>query len=476
MRRSKILSVLIRLTNRPKYQPIKSEYMKTVKTWMISAMIFSLCGTLAAQQQDTGTYTFSLKQSVAYALENSTAVKGAQYDQMQAKEKTQEVMGIALPQVNASFQVQDFIEIPTSLIPAEVFGGPAGQFIPVQFGTKFNTSATFSATQLVFSGTWLYGLKGAQVYQDLALKNVTRTQIETSCEVTKAYYTALVNQERKTLLSANLERLKKIKDDTKALYDNGFVEKLDLDRITVTYNNLVTEVNNIQRLLDLSLVLLKYQMGMDQAATLVLSDKLSDVSFAPAQPKTGKYDYSNRVEYQLMEQNLAGRQIMFKAERIGYLPTIALFATASAQRQSNEFDIFGRNRWFPIAIVGLQVNVPIFDGMQRHNRVQSARVGVLKAENDLLMMQRSIDLQQAIARVNLQNSAATLDAQKANMDLAQSVFDVAQKKYDAGVGSNLEVINAQTALKEAQTNYFNALYEAVIAKVDYDKSMGTFQQ
>jgi len=87
-------------------------------------------------------------------------------------------------------------------------------------------------------------------------------------------------------------------------------------------------------------------------------------------------------------------------------------------------------------------------------------------------LRRAIDMQQAVAKVNLQNSSATLESQKANMELAQSVFDVAQKKFDQGVGSNLEVINAQTALKEAQTNYFNALYDAVIAKVEYDKATG----
>lgn len=448
--------------------------MKIVTTWLISSLIIAASGSVTAQQVDTSTYNFSLKQSVDFALQNSTTVKNAQLEQVQAKEKTQEVLGIGLPQINGSFQAQDFVEIPTSLIPAEIFGGPAGQYIPVQFGTQYNTSVSFSATQLLFSGSWLYGLKGAKVYQDLAMKNIARTQIETSSEVTKAYYTALVNQERKTLLTANVDRVKKIMDDTKALYANGFVEKIDVDRITVTYNNLVTEVNNVQRLLDLSLVLLKYQMGMDQSANLALTDKLADVDFKTADPSKGKFDYRNRIEYQLMEQNLAGRRLMFKAERIGYLPTIAFFATASAQLQSNEFDIFARRRWYPIGIIGVQVNMPIFDGLQRYHRVQQARVGILMAENDLLMMQRTIDMQQAIARVTLQNSSATLESQKANMELAQNVFDVAQKKYDQGVGSNLEVINAQTSLKEAQTNYFNALYDAVIAKVDYDKAMGTF--
>jgi len=449
--------------------------MKTVQIWLISAVMIAWGGLLSAQQTDTATYSFSLKQSVEFGLNNSTQVRDAQLQQIKAKEKTQEVLGIGLPQINSSFQVQDFLEIPTSLIPAEIFGGPAGAFIPVQFGTKYSATASFSGSQLLFSGSWLYGLKGAKVYQDLAVKNIARTKLEASSEVTKAYYTALVNQERKDLLAANVARIKKIMDDTKALYNNGFVEKIDLDRITVTYNNVVTEVANVQRLLDLSLVLLKYQMGMDQSATLILTDKLADVNFKPADPMTGRFDYNNRIEYQIMQSNLEGQQLLFKAERIGYLPTIAAFASASAQAQRQEFDIFARKRWYPIVVIGLQINMPIFDGMQRYHRIQTAKVGIMQAENDMLMMQRTIDMQQAVTRVTLQNSASTLESQKSNMELAQSVLDVAQKKYDQGVGSNLEIINAQTALKEAQTNYFNALYEAVIAKVDYDKAMGTFQ-
>lgn len=161
-----------------------------------------------------------------------------------------------------------------------------------------------------------------------------------------------------------------------------------------------------------------------------------------------------------------------RADRVGYLPTIAVFGSLQAQAFRQEFDFFARKRWFPITVVGLQVNLPIFDGGQRHYRIQQAKIGITKAENDLLFIQRTIDMQQTVARVTLQNAAATLVAQKANMELAQSVYDVTKKKYEQGVGSNIEVLNAETGLKEAQTNYFSALYDAVTAKVDYDKSMG----
>lgn len=449
--------------------------MKTIRLLLFALAAGPLF--LQAQQTDTASYNFTLSQSVDYALSHNTDIQKAGLDQVAANQKVKEVVGVGLPQINGSIQVQDFLEIPTSLIPGEFFGGPPGSYIPVQFGTKYNATAGISATQLLFNGSYFMGVKAAKVYQDLAQKNVDRTRLEASSDVTKAYYTAMVNQERKKLIDANLEMIKKLKDDTKALHDNGFVEKLDLDRITVTYNNLVTEADNIKRMLDLSLVLLKYQMGMDQSAKLTITDKIENVNFTPEASFDGKFDYNNRVEYQTYNLLLQGRKLMLRSERMGYIPTVALFGNFQTQAQRQKFDFFDtQQHWYPIVVVGLQVNVPIFDGLQRHYRIQQAKVDVLKAESDLIFMQRTIDMQQAVAKVNLQNSSATLSSQKANMDLAQQVLENSQKKYGAGAGTNLEIINAQTALKEAQTNYFNALYDAIIAKVDYDKSMGRFSK
>lgn len=450
--------------------------MKTIRLTLLAFAFIPSFAELHAQQIDTGSYSYSVQQCVDFALQHNTNMQNAILDQEAAGYKVKEIVGSGFPQINSSAQVQDYLEIPTSLIPGEIFGGPPGSFIPVKFGTKYNASLSFSASQLVFSGSYFVGVKAAKVYQELSQKNVDRTKIETSTDVTKAYYTVLVNNEKKKLLDANLERVKKLEDDTKVLFANGFVEKIDVDRITVAYNNLTTEVENINRLLDLSLVLLKYQMGMDQSANLTLTDKIENLTFATETFQTGTFDYTKRVEFQLYDLNLKGKRMILKADRFGYFPTIALFGSLSAQAQRSEFDFFDTQKsWYPISVVGLQISLPIFDGLQRHYRIQQDLVGIRKAQNDLLFMQRTIDMQQAVAKVNLQNSAASLQSQKDNMTLAESVFDVAKKKYDQGVGSNLEVINAQTALKEAQTNYFNALYTAVIAKVEYDKSVGNLK-
>ncbi|MGL5892309.1 MAG: TolC family protein [Bacteroidia bacterium] len=449
--------------------------MKTKPKWLTGILLLLVsAGVLKAQpQQSPQSYSFSLQQAVDFALANQNNVRNAQLDEQAARYKVNEVLGIGLPQISGSFQIQDYVEIPTSLIPAEIFGGPAGTFIPVQFGTKYNATTAFNASQLLFSGSYFLGVKGAKVYQELAQKNTERTRVEASAEVTKAYYTVLVNKERKTRLEANLALLKKLMDDTKALYQNGFVEKIDVDRSTVSYNSLAVEVQNVQRLLDLGMVLLKYQMGMDQTSALTLTDDITKINFTP--PQVNVLKYTDRIEYQLLDLQLRGSILTMRAERVGYLPTISLFASLQAQAQRNTFDFLDNTsqRWFPIGVIGLQVNVPIFDGFQRYNRVQQARVNIMKAQNDMRFIQQTIDLQVASARVNLENSTATLDVRKANMELAQSVYDAARKKYEQGVGSNLEVMVAQTSLTDAQGEYYDALYSAVTAKVDYDKAMGT---
>ncbi|MCA6361681.1 MAG: TolC family protein [Bacteroidetes bacterium] len=449
--------------------------MTTQTKWLTGLLLLlTTAGVLQAQPQPSGqSYSFTLQQAVDFAMSNQNTVRNAQLDEKAAHYKVNEIIGIGLPQVSGSFQFQDFVELPTSLLPAEIFGGPPGSFIPVQFGVKYNATASVSAQQLLFSGSYFLGVQGAKVYQELARKNTVRTRIEATADVTKAYYTVLVNKERKARLEANLALLKKLMEDTKALNQNGFVEKIDVDRATVSYNSLAIEVQNVQRLLDLGMVLLKYQMGMDQTSALTLTDDLSKLTFS--QPQPNMLRYNDRVEYQLLDLQLRGSLLTMRAERMGYLPTIAFFASVQAQAQRNKFDFFDSNsqRWYPIGIIGLQVNVPIFDGGQRHFRIQQARVSMMKAQNDMLFIQQTIDLQVASARVTLENSTATLDIRKANMDLAQGVYDVARKKYEQGVGSNLEVMVAQTSLTDAQAEYYDALYAAVIAKVDYDKAMGT---
>ncbi|MBK6984971.1 MAG: TolC family protein [Bacteroidetes bacterium] len=200
-----------------------------------------------AKAQDAGSNSFSLQQSIDYAYKNSPNYLNAQSDVLMAKYKRKEVLGMAMPQIGASVDMKNFLEIPTSLIPGEIFGAPAGSFLPVKFGTTFQTSAALEGSLLVFSADYLIGLKATKEMIGLMNISVARSKTDVVSQVSKAYYGVLVNKERIKLLDANLTKLEKLLSDTRAFNKQGFVEQIDVDRLEVSYNNLLTEKQKIER-------------------------------------------------------------------------------------------------------------------------------------------------------------------------------------------------------------------------------------
>lgn len=445
------------------------------KLILIGLALFSL--NAFSQIKDSANFSFSLQQAINYALDNQKDVKNAIIDEKLAQKRVNEIMGMGLPQINASFDLREFIEIPTSLIPADFFGGPPGSFAAVKFGTKYNATAGLDASQLIFSGDYFLGVKASKVFVEISQKSTQRTRIETSSTVAKAYYTVLVNDERTKLMNATIERIKKTLDGTKALLDNGFVEKIDFDMLTVTYNNLLVEQEKVQRLVTLSTYLLKYQMGMDINSNLILTDKLADVKLDITNSASAqKFDYEKRVEYGLFETQFKLAKLDLKRQRLSYLPTAFAYASLSEAAQRNEFDIFDTDKkWYPTSVIGAKVTMPIFTGFQRHSKNQQAKLSLLKAENNLDFIKKSIDLEIASSTTVLQNASSSLENQKKNIALAEDVVRVARLKFEQGVGTNIEMITAETTLKEAQTNYFNALFEALVAKIDFDKATGNLK-
>lgn len=432
-------------------------------------LIFTLfCGSIFSQGG-----SFTLKQALEYAYTHNASQLNADLDAKNNLYYKRQVMGAGFPQVNGSFDVKDFVNLPTSLLPGEFFGAP-GQFIPVKFGLKWNATANLTVSQLIFSSDYLVGLQAAKELISLSEKNILRTKMETAQNVSKAYYAVLVNNERIKLLDANVEKLKKMLEDTRAMNKAGFVEKIDVDRLDVAYNNLLTEKDKVSKMIGLSETLLKFQMGYKVSEKIILSDSLASPDLNTLEIKEQKTVYSLRPEYSLLESQQRLNMLSLKRYRMSPLPNLVAYGSFSAQAQRMEFDFIDPDKpWYPIGIVGATLNVPVFDGFQNMNRIRQAKITVMKTKNNLTNLEQAIDLEVSSASINYQNALSSLESQRTNMKLAQEILDVANKKYQQGVGSNLEVVNAQTSLKEAETNYFNALYEMYIAKIDYQKATGS---
>lgn len=434
-------------------------------------VLLTLLTTVPLHAQTDNAY--SLKQAIEYTLTHQMTILNAVADEEKAVAQKNEVRGTGLPQVNASFDFKDFVERPTNLLPAEFFGGQPGEFIPVQFGTKYNATASLEVSQLLFSGEYIVALQSSSTYIELSQKMTRRTREEAVIAVTKSYYSVLVNEERLTLVAENLGQLEKLKNETEAGYKAGFIEKIELDRLTVSYNNLEAELQNLRKMVSLGYAMLKFQMGMDLSEPLTLSDSLDENTVREINVSQDDFDYENRSEVQLLNTQLQLSKQNMKRYKYGYAPSLLAYGNLSAQAQRNEFDFFTNGKWYPIGIIGLTMRVPIFDGLQRNYKIQQTRFDVIKLENNRANLQKGIDLELETARIGLENSLVVLDNRKENIALARSIFDVAGKKFSAGTGSSMEVIAAETALMEAQANYYNALYGALIAKTEYQKAKGT---
>ena len=445
--------------------------MKT-KTMLFIAILSLTIGSLAAQQIDSSkTHNFNLEESIKYAFEHQTSILNAALDQKIAYAKTKETIGIGLPQINGNADFNDFIKLPTSLLPGQFFNQPAGTVVPVQFGVKYNSSLGITANQLLFNGSYLVGLQASKTFKELSLRAYTRSKIETYVAVSKAYYMVLVGNKQLDLLDANVNQLKKALDQTKALFDNGFAEKLDADRLTVLYNNLITEKQNVLRSLALGTEMLKFQMGMPIEETLNIEGKIEDVKLDGVMINQDSTTYKNRIEYGLAETQLKLNELDLKRYKSEYLPSLSAFGSTSVQYQNNSFSELYKTS-FPTTVVGLQLSVPIFSGFQRSNRVKQAQYTVQKSQNDLLNIKNVINVDIKSSITNYTNSITSLSNQQRNLELANEILRVSKIKYEQGVGSSIEVTQAQTSLKEAENNYINALYDALISKIDTEKATG----
>ncbi|RDB07227.1 TolC family protein [Runella aurantiaca] len=423
---------------------------------------------------------YSLQEAIQYGVTHNINVKNSQTDAQSAESRIGEIRSVGLPQVSASLSLMDNLIIQRVFLPAIFFDPQAPEGappVPVQFGVKYSGNAALQLNQMIFNAQWLLGLKAAQAYRELAVKNVTQSKIQIAESVSKAYYGVLVAEERAKLLDLNIQRLDSLTREMGEMNKKGFVEKLDVDRLEVSLNNLKTERSKVQNMVDLSYYMLKFQMGMKLDEAIQLTDRINetDVEKIAAEVKASDandFKYDQRVDYSILKSNLLLSEMDVENNKRGYYPTVSAFAGYGYNTGRNGFGEVWGSPWFNNANIGLSVNIPVFDGFAKKYKIQQAKFTVDKVKQSLSLVEQSIDLQIRSANITIINGLETLKTQKRNLDLAQEVVRVSKIKYQSGTGSNIEVINAESALKESQTNYFASLYELLLAKVDLDKAKG----
>ena len=283
----------------------------------------------------------------------------------------------------------------------------------------------------------------------------------------------LIAEKRKQYLETSIKRFQKLKSDQEKLYKNGFAERLDIDKTQVSLNNLTSTNNQIERLIEIGYASLKFSMAIEQKDTLVLTDALSEESVKKDLLEMTNFKYPDRDEIQLLNVVKQLQNLDVKRNKLSYLPTIATYWNYSRNALGQKFNLFNfEDPWFKTSVWGLNMNVPIFDAGQKAQRIRQAKLNLEKTSNTIENLQRAIDLQLSASSILFKNALLTLDVQDQNVALAEKVYNTTLKKYEQGLGSSFELLQTETELENAQSNYFQALYDAVTSKIAYTKALG----
>ena len=418
----------------------------------------------------------SLQECLQLAIENNENLKNSKLEERISKALSREYLSIGLPQINFDGGLQYNHDVPKSLIDISRFmpGVPEGTEQEVQFGQAYDGRVDLFINQMIFNGSYFVGLSAAKELVRLSEKMTKRDEIDINISVQKAFYTVLNTKSRIELVNNNLDRLQNLLKETSQLYQNGFIEKLDVDRIQVAYNNLNSEKIKADRLYELSKEVLNFQIGLPIGTKIELIGSLSEEIINDFTYNLNDFDYSKRIEYSILQTDKNLKFYDLKNNRSQYYPQIYANYNYGYNTSSSNYDLFFESdRWKSFGTLGLKIIVPIFDGFLKRSKINQSKYKIEQVENQMMFLERSINLQINQSIINYENTRESLVVSKQNLDLAQNVYNATERKYKEGVGSNLELIDSNNSLKIAQNQYYNSLYESILASIDIKKTLGT---
>jgi outer membrane protein TolC len=425
-----------------------------------------------AQTEIPNIHQFKLDDCVVYAQKNNVQVKNALLAIDAQVQTNREIGAAAFPTIMSSASIMDYTKIPTSLLPAQIFGGAAGTFIPVQFGTKFNSNYGANFSQLLFDGQVFIALQARSTSLEMQRKNAALTEENIKANIYKIYYQLSASRTQLNILDANIERLNKLAHDAEIMYKNGFAERLDVDKVNVQLNNLQTEKLKANNAVAIGYMGLKMLMGMPVKDSLVLTEVINEKDLTGDVLIENEFQYALRKDFQYLTTLKKLNEYNVKRYQLSNLPTVSVSGAYTKNAQRSKFDFFEGGNWFTTSFVNLNVSLPIFNGGATMAKVRRTKIELQQVTNQMDAMKNNIDNEITQAKLNYISSVATVQFQKKNMQLAETVYAQTKKKFETGTGSNTEISASQADLVSAQNNYMNALYSALIAKVDFLKATG----
>ena len=433
--------------------------------YIISFLALSI--SLNAQEK---TMELSLDEAIKFAITNSYNAKAAQNDIKVAKETVWETTTIGLPQINGSVDYQNFIKQPISV--ADINGdGVNEEFI---FGTKQNVNASVTLTQLLFDGSYLVGLQASKTFLKISEQAKEKTELLTREAVINAYGTILVTEKSIEILKRNNLVNDEILKGAKIGYKNGLTEQEDVEQFEIIKGNIENNIKASLRIKGIAYKMLNIALGNPIETNLVLTDSLESLVLANTDLNLLVEDFNinNHIDFKIAENDRETKRLMMQLEKSKNLPSLSAFVNYGTQAFANNFTFFkGEQRWFQSSLLGVSLNVPIFSSFGRKARTAQAKINLETADIRLEETRQKLSLAAQSAKSDYELSIDNYQTAQKNLNLAERIEKKQQIKFNEGITTSFDLLQAQNQLYTQQNAYVQAMLNIIAKKATLENAL-----
>lgn len=426
---------------------------------------------LKAAAQET--ITLSLNEAIAYAMQQQPAFQNYKVEQQIAAAKGLEATAKYLPKVNGSYDMRDNLKLGQIALkfPNPITGQE--QDLKITQGTKYTASAGIDLTQPILDMGAISDIQYNKGQRQLSSLQLQQATIDLKINVARAYYLVLLNNERVAKATKSVERFEKAYNDTKVRYDNQNALKTDVNRAYLNLSNAKYQLKIAEDSVTTSRLSLANAIGVPVGSKVELSEKLPVAVITPELPEYPDYKSAelSRIEMQAENAQMWLNQQQLKKINYQYIPTVSGYGYIGGQGLAND-KLFQQDRWFWASYVGMRVNVPIFDGLQKASLVKQQKLLVSRNENNISNIRNTINYQLQTTAINYSNAARNLSLIKENVALAEDVVKDVNTRYLNAMATYQEVLDSENTLKETEFNYLQALYAYLLSELEWKKANG----
>lgn len=439
---------------------------------------FFLLAPLAAMGQETVQDfslldTLTLKESIHIGLENNRTLKKAILDEEKAKYQRNEIRGAGLPQFSAYGQYNNFLDVFPQAVPGGIFGGDPNEIQVISLGVPQSLKAGFELNQLIFSNSYLIGLKAAKTGEEFYRILAEQSEEDVIHEISMNYLGVIQLELQKENLLANIDQLQGLQKILQSQYDNDLARKVDLNRVKVNLTSIQSELENLDIAIYQQEGYLKLLMGIPVDTEINLDQSVANMDQKVKDFQVQDFNISDRKDIQVLGVQEKLYEYEYKNIKAAHQPQLVGFADFNKNAFSQNFDFISEGKtWYQGFLIGLKLQIPIFDGMQTKYKAAQSKVKSQQLNLDRLQAEDAAELEYKNALNKYYNSLTTLESLDSNLDLANDVFEETTLLYKEGLSPLTDLLDAETTQRQAQASYNNQIIQVRIAQLEILDSTG----